>query len=101
MLPIVWLDSALNDLSRITEYIADRNPKVAYQLNDKLRDDAELLGQPHIQYRMGRVAGTHEFVSHPNYIIVYRRTLIAVEILNIVHSRQQYPKSVDKVQLRK
>jgi plasmid stabilization system protein ParE len=50
---------------------------------------------------MGRVAGTHEFVSHPNYIIVYRRTLIAVEILNIVHSRQQYPKSVDKVQLRK
>ena len=93
MLPIVWLDSALDDLSRITEYIADRNPKAAYQLNDKLRDDAELLGQSHIHYRVGRVASTHEFVSHPNYLIVYRRTLIAIEILNIVHSRQQYPKS--------
>jgi plasmid stabilization system protein ParE len=44
MPPIVWLDSALDDLSRITEYIADRNPKAAYQLNDKLRDDVQLLG---------------------------------------------------------
>jgi toxin ParE1/3/4 len=39
------------------------------------------------------VAGAHEFVSYPNYIIVYRRTLVAIKILNIVHSRQQYPKS--------
>jgi toxin ParE1/3/4 len=91
MLPVVWLDSALEDLSSITEYIADKNAKAAYQLNDNLRDDAELLGQPMVHYRLGRVAGTHEFVSHPNYIIVYRRTLIAIEILNIVHSRQLYP----------
>jgi toxin ParE1/3/4 len=92
MLPIVWLSSALEDLSRITEYIADKTPKAAYKLNEKLRDDADLLGQHLIQYRVGKVAGTHEFVSHPNYVIVYRRTLIAVEILNVVHSRQQYPK---------
>jgi toxin ParE1/3/4 len=92
MLPIVWLSSALEDLSRITEYIADKTPKAAYKLNEKLRDDADLLGQHLIQYRVGKVEGTHEFVSHPNYVIVYRRTLIAVEILNVVHSRQQYPK---------
>ena len=53
---------------------------------------ATVLGQHHIQYRVGKVAGTHEFVSHPNYVIVYRRTLIAIEILNVVHSRQQYPR---------
>jgi toxin ParE1/3/4 len=93
MLPIVWLESALGDLGRITAYIADKNPKAAYQLNDKLRDDAELLGHPLVHFRVGRVAGTHEFVSHPNYIIVYRRTLVAIEILNIVHSRQMYPES--------
>lgn len=92
MLPIVWLNSALEDLSRITEYIADKNPKAAYKLNEKLRDDAELLGQFHIHYRVGKVAGTHEFVSHPNYVLVFRRTLVAIEILNVVHSRQQYPK---------
>ena len=92
MLPIVWLNSALEDLSRITEYIADKPPKATYKLNEKLRDDSELLGQYHIQYRVGKVAGTHEFVSHPNYVLVFRRTLVAIEILNVVHSRQQYPK---------
>ncbi len=94
MLPIVWLDSALDDLSRITAYIADINPTAAYRLNERLRDDVDVLRQAQVQFRSGRVAGTHEFVSHPNFIIVYRRTLIAIEILNIVHSRQQYPKLV-------
>jgi plasmid stabilization system protein ParE len=28
----------------------------------------------------------------PNYIVVYSVTAIAVEILAVVHSRQQYPK---------
>jgi plasmid stabilization system protein ParE len=26
------------------------------------------------------------------YVLVYRRTLDAIEILNVLHSRQQYPK---------
>jgi len=42
-------------------------------------------------HRRGRVAGTHEFVSHPNYVLVYRRTLELVEVLSVVHARQQYP----------
>jgi toxin ParE1/3/4 len=91
MLPVVWLDSALVDLSNITEYIADKDPRAAYRLNSRLRDDAENLGQLMTQYRCGRVAGTHEMVSHPNYLLVYRQTLIAIEILNVVHTRQNYP----------
>ena len=43
MLPVVWLESALQDISRITAYIADSNPNAAYKLNAKLRDDAEFL----------------------------------------------------------
>lgn len=30
-------------------------------------------------------------VSHPNYILVYRHTVLAIEILNVLHARQQYP----------
>ena len=91
MLPVVWLESALQDIARITEYIADSSPSAAYKLNAKLRDDAQILAQTIVHFRHGRVAGTHEFVSHPNYILVYRRSLIAVEILSVVHSRQEYP----------
>ena len=36
-------------------------------------------------------AAQFQFVSHPNYILIYRVTTVAVEILNVVHSRQQYP----------
>ena len=92
MLPVIWLGSALDDLGQITGYIADFNPQAASRLNAKLHDDAQALGQAMVQYRRGRVSGTHEFVSHPNYVIIYRRTLAAVEILNVLHTRQEYPK---------
>ena len=61
---------------------------------DRLIADAGTLGAMPITYRRGRVAGTHEYVSHPNYVIVYWRTLEAVEILNVVHSRQKYSKAL-------
>jgi toxin ParE1/3/4 len=41
-------------------------------------------------YRPGRVAGTREAVIHPNYLLVYRVTE-TIEILAILHARQQYP----------
>jgi toxin ParE1/3/4 len=92
MLTVVWLDDALADIQQIAAFIAQSNPRAAHALAEKLLDDADMLAVLPAHYRRGRVAGTHEFVSHPNYTIVYRRTLSAIEILNIVHSRQQYPK---------
>ena len=37
------------------------------------------------------VAGTREIVVHPNYVVVYRVTASAIEVINVLHSRQQYP----------
>jgi toxin ParE1/3/4 len=91
MLPVVWLDSAADDLKIIIEFIAERNPVAAAKLASQLIDDADRLSFMPSIYRHGRVAGTHELVSHPNYIIVFRTTLAAVEILAVLHSRQQYP----------
>ena len=42
-------------------------------------------------YRASRVPGTREAVVHPNYILIYRVVSDAVEIVNVIHSRQQYP----------
>jgi toxin ParE1/3/4 len=55
-------------------------------------EDADALGLLPAQYRRGRVAGTHELVSHPNYILVYRYTVTQNEVLNVMHARQQYPR---------
>ncbi len=91
MLPVVWLDCALQDLQAITEFIAEFNPIAAQQLVDRLTEDADSLGVLPARYRRGRIVGTHELVSHPNYILVYRHTVVAIEILNVIHARQQYP----------
>ncbi|SAK72380.1 translation repressor RelE [Caballeronia hypogeia] len=42
-------------------------------------------------YRNGRVSGTREVVVHPNYIVVYAVSADAIEVLNVLHSRQCYP----------
>ena len=42
-------------------------------------------------YAARAAAGTREAVIHPNYILIYRVTEDAVEIIRLVHSRQHYP----------
>jgi toxin ParE1/3/4 len=91
MLQVVWLDTALDDLAQITQYIAERNPQAAIALNERLQADAGMLAELPATYRRGPVPGTRQFVSHPNYILIYRVMTAHVEILNVVHSRRQYP----------
>jgi plasmid stabilization system protein ParE len=35
--------------------------------------------------------GTREAVAHPNYLLIYRVGDGVVEILAVLHTRQQYP----------
>ena len=65
MLPVVWIETALQDMAAITDYIADRNPSAATKLNARLQEDAELLGELPALFRRGPIPGTRQFVSHP------------------------------------
>jgi toxin ParE1/3/4 len=38
-----------------------------------------------------RVPGCREIVAHPNYVILYRVAAVCIEVVNVVHARQQYP----------
>ena len=91
MLPVIWLDEALRDLAEITTFIAERSPSSARNLNRLIVQQADILSEHPLLFRPGRVLGTREVVAHPNYVIVYRLTATAVEILSVVHARQQYP----------
>lgn len=88
---MVWRASALDDLETIISYIADRNAAAAERLQAAIEACAEGLPQHPFLYRPGRVDGTREAVVHPNYILIYSLDDDAVEIIAVVHSRQQYP----------
>lgn len=91
MVPVEWKISATWDLLEIVDYIAQENTRAAESMKNLISEAAERLGEMPYSNRGGRVAGAREKIVHPNYIIVYRVSIDRVEILNIVHSRKNYP----------
>ncbi|MFD1244851.1 type II toxin-antitoxin system RelE/ParE family toxin [Paralysiella testudinis] len=71
--------------------MAQNNPIAASEMERLLFESAERLSENPYSNRVGKVPGTREKIPHPNYIIVYRITPGKVEILNVVHSRKNYP----------
>ena len=90
-LKLVWRASALADLTTIIGYIAERNLSAAEQLQGAIENCAERLPEHPFIYRTGRVDGTREAVVHPNYILIYPVGADKIEIVSVLHSRQQYP----------
>lgn len=91
MLPIIWRTRARADLAEIIRYIANENPQAARQLNERLESAVLPLAEHPYLHRLGRVPGTRELVAHPNYLLVYRVAAEHIEIVNVLHARQEYP----------
>ena len=92
MLLVDWTAQATRDLIEIIDYIELRNPVAAVRLHSQIVEGAERLPLFPYIFRNGRVLGTREYVVHPNYIIVYRVTEKAIEIIRLLHAKQEYPK---------
>ena len=88
---LIWLPAARRDLETIIQYIADHDVDAAQRLKLLIEETAERLADHPFMYRPGRVPGTREAVVHPNYILIYHVTAEAVEIISLVHARQEYP----------
>ncbi len=86
-----WKPAAIADRKRITDHIAQNKPRAAIALGDTLIEMTGLLDQNPMQGRIGRVKGTRELVTHPNYILIYRIIGEAVEVLRVKHAAQQWP----------
>jgi addiction module RelE/StbE family toxin len=86
-----WSEEATADLVDIIDFIEQRNAVAAQSLHASIVQSAQNLPQMPYMFRLGRVAGTREIVVHPNYIVVYQVGGDAIDILRILHSRQQYP----------
>jgi len=88
---VVWLETANQDLDEILGYIEDRNLLAALNLQEAIENAVSQLPFHPYLYRLGRVSGTRELVVHPNYLVIYRVSVSAIEIINVLHTRQKYP----------
>ena len=95
MTRIAWLQAALDDLRGIHDYIACDNPTAARRVVKVVRDDVKILCDHPAIGRPGRIEGTRELVivRYP-YIVAYRETPRAAEILAIVHSSRRWPEQL-------
>lgn len=91
-LPIEWRPEAVSDLLKIVEYVADENMSAAINLSNEIKAKVSKLGEhPNMYKQSSRVNGLREMVVHPNYLVFYRVTSQSVEIVNIVHTKRQWP----------
>ena len=91
MQTVRWSEEATTDLVEIIDYIEQRNATAAQSLLSAIVQSAESLPLMPYLFRLGRVPGTREHVVHPNYIVIYQVGADVIEILRVLHSRQQYP----------
>lgn len=93
MLPIIWRLRAQDDLERIVERIAKDNPFAARRMQQRLNDAVIPLSEhPYLFVRSTRMPTCREIVVHPNYILIYRVGDTSIDVVRILHARQQYPK---------
>lgn len=92
---IEWRELAIDDLLEIVAYIAEDNPVAAFEVNDEIYRQVELLvTHPNIG-RRGRIKGTKELViSNLSYVLPYRVVGEAVEIIRVYHTSRQWPKNL-------
>jgi toxin ParE1/3/4 len=91
MLPVVWRAEARAELAEIIRYIANENPPAARRMKERLEACVVPLAEHPYLYRPGREPGTREIVAHPNYIVVYRIAAECIEVVTVLHARQEYP----------
>lgn len=92
MLLVEWLPAAEDDLLTILTYIAETNVQAAKDLQIRVDRALRHLGaNPYLYKSSDRVEGAREIVISPNYILFYQVTS-NIEVLTVVHVRQQFPK---------
>ncbi|SAL67676.1 type II toxin-antitoxin system RelE/ParE family toxin [Caballeronia humi] len=88
---IHWSRSARSDIKAIVRYIALYNPPAAVGLRKEIEDAAGRAAETLTEFKEGRIPGTYEVVVTRNYVLVFRTTPERLYVVNVIHTRQQYP----------
>jgi toxin ParE1/3/4 len=90
---VTWSPQAIDDLASLRAYISQDHPAAAKRIAlhivhcvEELLVENPALGHP------GRVSGTRELIiAKTPFIVPYRTTDAAVEILRVYHQAQRWP----------
>lgn len=89
---VIWSPTAERNLDAVWEYIAQDNLDAADRMSERLRAAAEhLIDYPHFG-RVGRSRDSRELiVAGTPYILIYRIGRDRIDIVRILHSKQNWP----------
>jgi toxin ParE1/3/4 len=86
MLTVVRTDRAETDLVEILDYLEERNPQAAARLATAIDGRCTLLGQlPEMGRTREELGPAVRSVVIEQYVLFYRVTATAVEVLRILH----------------
>lgn len=90
-----WSPLAVEDRSRIFDYIEQDNPRAAATVDDRIREQAGMLAKFSESGRPGRIEGTRELViAGTPYIAAYRILGDTIRILRVLHGAQHWPEDL-------
>ncbi len=90
---VVWTRQALGDLAEVRAYIAERDPRAAKRMVERILClvETHLPATPHMG-RPGRVDDTRELVVTGTPLIVpYRVRARTIHILRVYHGARRWP----------
>lgn len=93
MFKVQWTDEAETDLEHIlTYYLDEAGERVARAVYDRMREQIGTLQHFPERCRIGRVAGTKEYVlSRLPYVAILQIEEQTVYILNVIHTAKKFP----------
>jgi len=92
-LPIIWADEARELFLEYLFFISEKDEGAAERLFEQVERSLEPVAFFPNSGRPGRVPGTREIVSHPNYLTIYEVHNDFIKVVDFTHARKLYPPS--------
>jgi len=93
-LKLKWTKRALQQLKEAQDYISRDNPAAARDVAERIAQATRLLLTQPQMGRTGRVRVTREWVvMHTPYLLAYTVENDTVQILRVIHSKQDWPQA--------
>lgn len=88
-----WAPEALDDRTAIWDYLAERNPLAAAEMDERFSEAAARLAEQPLMGAPGKIVGTRELIPHEHYRLVYELDEEAgiVWIVTLIHTARCWP----------